>query len=148
MKVFGLKMELYALSGTWWTILVRTWKTVMLKVIWSGEAQLKRYSERKNIIGRPRDHFYDILAKNVAAFCPCLVCLILNWTFGLMSLAEEISRQPSIDCVIWLLIHKKWKGARWTKKMQIHTLCKTGMPGNVVLEPSLLLKEIKPYGKV
>jgi hypothetical protein len=48
------------------------------------------------------------LAKSVAAFCHCPKKLILSetkWkTFGLMALAEEISRQPSIDCVACFLV--------------------------------------------
>jgi hypothetical protein len=53
----------------------------------------------------PRDCSCETLIKNVAAFCFCpqkhlpevkLKC------FGLTTLAK-ISRQPSIDCVCWLL---------------------------------------------
>lgn len=46
------------------------------------------------------------LVKNVAAFLPCLKNLPeakLN-SFRLMELAEEISRKPHIDCVMWLLV--------------------------------------------
>lgn len=53
----------------------------------------------------PRDCFCDILAKNVAAFCPCPKSLpeAKLMSFGLIPLAEEISK-PSIDSVLWLLM--------------------------------------------
>ena len=55
----------------------------------------------------PRDHFYDILVKNVAAFCPCLKSLpeAKVKRFGLIPLAEKIiSKQSSINSVLWLLV--------------------------------------------
>ena len=54
----------------------------------------------------PRDHSYDILVKNTAAFCSCLKSLpeAKLKSFGLIVFAEEISRQPSVDCVVWLLV--------------------------------------------
>ena len=44
--------------------------------------------------------------KIVAAFCPCSKSLPETKLkrFGLIPLAEEISKHPSIDSVIWLLI--------------------------------------------
>ena len=54
-----------------------------------------------------RDHFCDIFVKNVAAFCSCPKSLQESKlkSFGLM-LAEEISKQPSIDWVAWLLVSR------------------------------------------
>ena len=53
-----------------------------------------------------RDCSYDILGENVTAFCPCLKSLpeAKVKSFGLISLAEEISKQPSIDFVMGLLV--------------------------------------------
>ena len=51
-------------------------------------------------------HSYDILAKNLATFCTYpknLPEVKLNG-FGLMPLAEEISRYPNIDCDRWLWV--------------------------------------------
>lgn len=49
------------------------------------------------------------LVKNVAAFCPCLKKKYLSESklksFGLMTLAEEISRQPDIDCCVVIRDH-------------------------------------------
>jgi hypothetical protein len=52
----------------------------------------------KNISNWPRDNFYDILVKNVAAFCPCPKNLpeAKLKSFGLVTLEKENSRQPSI----------------------------------------------------
>ena len=53
-----------------------------------------------------RDCSCGILVNNVAAFHPCPKSLpaakLKN--FGLIPLAEEISKQPSIDSVVWLLV--------------------------------------------
>ena len=53
-----------------------------------------------------RDCSYDILGENVTAFCPCLKSLpeAKVKSFGLIPLAEEISKQPSIDFVMWILM--------------------------------------------
>ena len=52
-----------------------------------------------------RNHSFDILVKSVAAFCPCLKSLpeAKLKSYGLTALAEDISKQPSIACVAWLL---------------------------------------------
>ena len=54
----------------------------------------------------PRDCSRDILVKNMAAFCPFLKSLpeAKVKSFGLISLSEEISKQPIRDCVMWLLV--------------------------------------------
>lgn len=54
----------------------------------------------------PRDCSCDILAKNVAAVCPCpknLPKATLK-SFGLIASTEETSKQPSINSVVWLLV--------------------------------------------
>ena len=63
----------------------------------SGTAQ--EVSERKNISKWPTGHSYDILAKNIATFSPCPRDLpeVELKSFGLTSLAGEISRQSSIS---------------------------------------------------
>jgi hypothetical protein len=48
------------------------------------------------------NHFCDILDKNVVVFCTCLKILLEAKlkSLGLMALAEEISKQPSIDSAV------------------------------------------------
>ena len=54
----------------------------------------------------PGNHSCVILVKKVAAFGPCLKSLpeAKVKSFGLILLVEEISKQPSIDSVVWLLV--------------------------------------------
>ena len=56
------------LYGSWWAILVEAWKASDAE----GEGLTQEVSGEKNLSLRPRDCSCDILAKNVAAFCPCL----------------------------------------------------------------------------
>jgi hypothetical protein len=60
-------------------------------------------SEKKNFSMVPKGHFGDILMMNVAAFCPCPKSLpeAKVKRFRLIALAKEISKQPSIDPVLW-----------------------------------------------
>ena len=53
----------------------------------------------------PTDHSWDILVKKVAAVCLCQKSLPESKvkSFGLILLAEEISKQPSIDSIVCLL---------------------------------------------
>ena len=53
----------------------------------------------------PIEHSYDILLKKVAAFY--LVCMDLAEVvenFELITLSEEISKEPSIDSVMCILV--------------------------------------------
>ena len=54
----------------------------------------------------PRDISCDSLVKKVSAFCHCPKSLpeAKVKRFGLILLAEEISKQPCIDAVMWLLL--------------------------------------------
>lgn len=63
-------------------------------------------SEEKNFTMLPREGSYDILVKNVAAFCPSLKSLPEDKVkrFRLIALTKEISKQPSADSVTWLLL--------------------------------------------
>ena len=63
-------------------------------------------SEEKTANAWPRDCFCGILVKNVAAFFPCLKNppeAKVKKTFRLIALAKEISKQPDINSVVWLL---------------------------------------------
>ena len=68
--------------------------------LYSRQELHQEVSEEMNFSVLPRDHSYT-LVKNVADFCPCLKSLpeakVKN--FGLVLLAEDISKQPSIDSV-------------------------------------------------
>ena len=51
------------------------------------------------------DLSYDVLVKNVAAFCPCPKSLpeAKVKRFRLIALTKEVSKQPGINSVVWLL---------------------------------------------
>ena len=63
-------------------------------------------SKEKHLSMHPRDPSCDIFVKNVAVFCLCLNILpeVKLQIFGLTAFAGEISKQPSVDCVLWLLM--------------------------------------------
>lgn len=60
---------------------------------------------KKDSIMYPRDYSYDILTKNVSAFCHYSKSLLENKlkSFILIALAGEISEQPNIEAV-WQLL--------------------------------------------
>ena len=64
----------------------------------------QEFSEEGNINMWPKEWSCDILGKILSAFCPCPKSLpeAKVKSFGLIPLAEEISKQPSIDSVVWL----------------------------------------------
>lgn len=64
-------------------------------------------SEEKNLSMLPRDCSCDILMKKVAAFYPCQGNMPegKEKNFGLIPLAEEISKQPIIDCHVVTGVH-------------------------------------------
>ena len=66
----------------------------------------RNISEEKNFSMLPRDCSCDILVKYVAAFFSSLKNLpkVKVKRFTLIPLAEEISKQPSIVSVVWLLV--------------------------------------------
>lgn len=53
-----------------------------------------------------RDYSCDVLANNVTAFCLCPKNLsgVKLKSSGIISLTKEISRQPRINFVVWLLM--------------------------------------------
>lgn len=71
----------------------------MLKAMWAVEAQLQR--SQNNINNWGRDHFRDILAKKVAVFGLKNLPEANPRSLRLISLAEEISGRPNIDCATW-----------------------------------------------
>ena len=90
--------------------------------------QLKK-RQRQTVLAPGLETVLVKLAKNVAAFCPCSKNLLEATlkSFGLMTLAEEISRESSTDSVIQLLvitlmqIYNKMKEAE-QKKNTKHTV--------------------------
>lgn len=52
-----------------------------------------------------------------------------------MALAEEISRQPSIDCATWLLVIILMQGKEKHKRCSLR---RKRAPGNAMLEPSFV----------
>ena len=71
----------------------------------------------------PRDCSCDILVKKVAAFCSCPKSLFeaKMKSFGLILLAEEISKQCSIDSVMWLLVLTLMKIYNEKEQVELHT---------------------------
>lgn len=69
--------------------------------MWSIEVPLKRFQRGNNTSNGTRNHC-DVLAKNVAGFCPCLKNLFdaKLKSLGLISLAEEISRSSDNHSVL------------------------------------------------
>lgn len=67
------------------------------------EVLAQEVSEKMNVIMWPRGHSCDLLAKNVAAFCPCPKRLpeARLKSFRLTELAEEISKYPSINSCVY-----------------------------------------------
>lgn len=63
-------------------------------------------SEKENIGRWPRYYFCDILVKNMAGFYPCLKSQpeVRMRSFVLTVLAEDISKEPSIDYVLWFFV--------------------------------------------
>ena len=63
-------------------------------------------SEEKNVSLWPRDQACDILMKHVAAFCtrPKSLSEANVKSFRFIPLAEEISKQTSFDCLMWLSV--------------------------------------------
>ena len=61
-------------------------------------------SEEKKFSMMPRDCSFDILVKNADEFYHCLKHLPETKEFGLIPLAEEISKPPFIGSVLWLLV--------------------------------------------
>lgn len=80
------------------------WETVLRSNLNCAD-MARDVSEEKTISKWPRDCFCDVLAKNIAAFCPCPKHLheITLKSLQLRRLAE-ISREPCFDCVLWLLV--------------------------------------------
>ena len=52
----------------------------------------------------PTDHSSHILVKKVSEFCLCSLPEANVMSFGLIPLAEGISKQASIDFVVWILV--------------------------------------------
>lgn len=107
-------------------------------------------SEGNNIRTCVRDPSCDIFTKNVAVFCFCFKNLSkakLKST-GLISLAEEISREPNIDSVMGVLVitlMKIYNGEEQVGQTEIeHVKSEEKIaPGNLMFEPRLVLKEIR-----
>ena len=59
----------------------------------------------------PGDQCCDILAKNVAAFRPCLKSLpeATLKSLGSMVVAKDTSKQPNIDSAMWLVVFTPMK---------------------------------------
>lgn len=78
----------------------------MLSTMWTVEAQLKRSQMGIILATVFEEHSCDILTENVTAFCPCpknSPVSKLN-SRELIYLAEEVSRQPNTDFIVWLLV--------------------------------------------
>lgn len=89
----------------------------------------------------------SLLVKNVATFgiYPKNLPEIKLKSFGIISLAEEIPRQPNIDYIMWLLeimlmqIYKEKQQARKSKYKK-NSLRRYKTTGNLMFELSFVLK--------
>ena len=71
-----------------------------------GDLSLTQVSKKKNIRMSLRDCCCDSLVKNMAIFCSSKENLpeAKLKSYGLTALEEDISKQPTVDCVAWLLV--------------------------------------------
>lgn len=67
---FRLKKQLNAVSGDQWAILVTSWKTIVLRVTQTLEAQIKGFKGAQYQQQGQRSSC-EVLAKNMAAVYPC-----------------------------------------------------------------------------
>lgn len=93
-----------------------------------------------------RNCSYNILVKNVAAFCPCLKSLFETTMkrFGI-ALRKEISKKQSIDSALWFALMKSVliKHSKLRKeKCQIYGSSIIGAPGSG-MELNPVFKKIK-----
>jgi hypothetical protein len=104
----------------------------------------QKVSEGNNISYCVRGYSCNISANNMCAFCPVLkIWQRLNWrVFELVSQADVISRQLSINCVMWLLVITLKGRKQGKKKYKMHSLRRKEIPGNVVLEPAPVFNEM------
>lgn len=97
--------------------------------------------EGMNISKWPRDHSCAVLAKTGATFCPCTKSLPeAKLKFWIKDLAE-ISRQPGVDPVVWLLVialmqifNEEGRGASKVQNVQFE---ETRNTRKCLFEPSL-----------
>ena len=68
-------------------------------------AHLDQAASVENFSMWPTDCFCSILVKNMAAFCPCPKSLpgFKMKRFRLIALKKEVSKQPGVNSVVWLL---------------------------------------------
>ena len=87
----------------------------------------------------PRGHFSDTFIRKLAAFFPCPKCRpeVKVKNFGLSILAEENSKQPSIDTGVWLLVLTLIKKIimKKSKLSREKYLRRQGTPGRMELKP-------------
>ena len=83
-------------------------------------------SQEKNISMWLRDCSCDILAKNVAAFCPCLKSLpeAKVKRVKLIALTKEFSKQFSLDSVLWFnFVKNVWmKCSKFRKEKKLQSV--------------------------
>lgn len=115
-----------------------------MRVVWTVGAQLKRVRGNK-ILAAGLKTIMIFWQRMWLLFCPCpkdLPEANLKW-FVLMALAEEISRQHSIDFVGWLLQIYNEKEQGRQREYKLHNLRRKRAPGNVMMEPTPMLREVK-----
>jgi hypothetical protein len=94
----------------------------------------------------PRGHSCGILVKNVMTFCPCLKSLTKAKLkrFRVIVLGKEISKQPSIDSVLWFTLLKsvlmKWSKLKKEKYKMYGSRIKRAPGSGMELNP--VFKEV------
>lgn len=61
-------------------------------------------SEEKNFSMLPGGRSYSVFVKNGDGFCPFLGSLPEAKVKRLVKLRKEVSKKPSIDCVLWVTL--------------------------------------------
>jgi hypothetical protein len=159
--VIGLTMHLFGRMWTWglwvwkavecfkWGLMShpsRNMENFVAESNLNCADQAQEVSE-KNFSTWPKACFCGILAKNVAAFCPCLKSLpeAKMKRFILIALTKEVSKTSSRDFVLWLSLRKnilnKHRELR-KEKYRIYGSSIKGTPGSE-MELNPVFKDIK-----
>ena len=120
--MIGLTMNLLGKFGHWYFGLRQKWNALIKHYLMIHTSRsmedsgvksdlncrnLTQVVSEENSSMLPRNYSCDILVKNMAAFCPCPKSLpeVKVKRLGLISLVgKKISRQSSIDSIMWLLV--------------------------------------------
>lgn len=111
------------------------------------ESLAQEVSVEKTVSMLHKDCFYEILVKNVAAFCHCPKSLLKVKVkrFILIALIKKVSKYPGINSIVWLLKFTLTKSflmkSRKLKKIQMCGSESKSAPGSA-MELNPVFKEM------